>query len=99
MTATLVSNRNEVNRIYNTLFPAKARISNLVKHEPYVNVEAVQYELNTWRKVRYQTVQGYSHVTYEDYIMSHNLFLNSYLELMKSSLRKDILVIEYLVMI
>lgn len=88
MTATLVSNRNEVNRIYNTLFPAKARISNLVKHEPYVNVEAVQYELNTWRKVRYQTVQGYSHVTYEDYIMSHNLFLNSYLELIEEFFKK-----------
>lgn len=88
MTATLVSNRPEINKMYNMLFPPKYRISNLVKHEPYVNVEAVQYELNTWRKVRYQTVQGYSHVTYEDYIMSHNLFLNSYLELIEEFFKK-----------
>lgn len=83
MTATLVSNRNDVNKIYNMLFPPKYRISNLVKRDPYVNVEAVLYELDIWKKVRYKTNQGYSHVVYEDYIMSHNHFLNSYLELIE----------------
>lgn len=83
MTATLVSNRNDVNKIYNMLFPPKYRISNLVKRDPYVNVEAVLYELDVWKKVRYKTNQGYSHVVYEDYIMSHNHFLNSYLELIE----------------
>ena len=88
MTATLVSNRNDMNKVYGMLFPNSSRISNLVKHEPYANVEAVQYELNAWKKVRYKTNQGYSHVTYEDYIMSHNFFLNSYLEMIDVFFKK-----------
>ena len=88
MTATLVSNRNDMNRIYNMLFPPRFRISNLVKREPYINVEAVMYELESWRKLKYKTAQGYSHVVYEDYIMSHNHFLNNYLILIEEFFKK-----------
>ena len=83
MTATLDSNRESMRKIYNTMFPANYRISNLAKKTAYVNVEASGYRLTHIKGVRYYTNRGYNHIEYEHHILKHFKFLKSYLEMIK----------------
>lgn len=79
LSATLVSNDKNLVSIYNTMYPDKCRISNLVKYNKYIEATAVRYRLGDIRGINYKRAQGYSHIMYEQSIVRNSVLLKDYL--------------------
>lgn len=83
LSATLVSNDKTLVSIYNTMYPANNRISNLVKYKKYIVATAVRYSLSNTRGIMYKRAQGYSHIMYEQSIARNSMLLRDYLSMIE----------------
>lgn len=77
-TATLDSHDRTTRNMYNILFPATARVSNLVVFTKYVNIVAVSFKILNAKRIRCKTINGYSHIMVEKYIMRKRSLLTEY---------------------
>jgi len=81
LSATLDSNQKSVKAIYNILYPKENRISNIIKYEPYIDVTAVEYLLNSTAGIQYKRAQGYSHILYEQSLLLNYRLLKEYMDM------------------
>lgn len=80
--ATLESNRNEINKIYKKVVPYDNRISNLVKFDPYVDTMVVEYSLIFKRRqFKYKTNRGYNHILFEESILKIPRVTDAYFDM------------------
>lgn len=92
LSATLDSNKSDMKKMYERMFPPNNRISNIIDVEKYTNVKAVQYGMNTLRGIRYiQGKQGYSHIVFEQSIIRNSLLTDSYFEMIYYYIKKEYL--------
>lgn len=92
LSATLDSNKSDMRKMYERMFPPNNRISNIIEVEKYTNVKAVQYGMNTLRGIRYvQGKQGYSHIVFEQSIIRNSLLTDSYFEMIYYYVKKEYL--------
>jgi len=83
LSATLENKDKNIRRMYQTMFPADARISGLLEHKPYVDVHAVRYRMNMNKHIKYRRAQGYNHILLEQSIMYNSVLLREYLNLIE----------------
>ena len=82
LSATLDSNRAEMKKMYNHMFPPENRISNIVAIDRYVNVLAIEYKMISLKGIKYlQGGQGYSHIVFEQSILRNKSLRESYMEM------------------
>lgn len=82
LSATLDSNRSEMKKMYNHMFPPENRISNIVAIERYVNVLAIEYKMSSLKGIKYlQGGQGYSHIVFEQSILRNKMLRDSYMDM------------------
>lgn len=82
LTATYETDNSTINSYRSSLVPSDG-VLNFTEYKRYVTVYAISYELKTYRKVKYSTPQGYSHVEFEKSIMRRSDFLKSYIDMIK----------------
>lgn len=80
LTATLNSKDPFKNKMYKYIFPTRDRYNGL-EWDKYIDVVAIAYMLKTPADAKFTGSMGYSHVTYEEYILSNNDLLDNYLEM------------------
>lgn len=81
LSATLLTNRNDLDNMYKILFPNNKRINNLVEYKKFINIFAVEYDLQSLRGIRFKTAQGYNHNLFEQSILKNNVLLKSYYDM------------------
>lgn len=92
LSATLDSNRAEMKKMYDRMFPKDNRISNIIEVEKYTNVRSVQYTMNTLKGIKYlQGGQGYSHIVFEQSIIRNKQLTDSYFDMIYYYVKKDYL--------
>lgn len=88
MSATLHSNNKDIQRMYDLIFPKHKKLSGIYNPENYVNVVAVNYELESLKGIRFKRQKGYNHNLYEQTIMKKRFFLTDYLDMIIYYLEK-----------
>jgi len=88
LSATLDSNDKNMKRIYEVMFPSQARISNIIVHDPYLNVVYAKYRLQMSSRIQYKRQQGYNHHLYEQSILLNSVFLNNYIRMIEYYIEK-----------
>lgn len=83
LSATLVSNDKRLVEIYNTMYPDKNRISNLVKYKKYILAKAVKYRISNTKGIIFKRAQGYSHIMFEQSIARNSVLLKGYLKMIE----------------
>lgn len=77
LSATLDSNRPEMKKMYNYMFPSSNRISNIAKVDKYIKVKAIEYRIQSIKGLRYM-VQGYNHNAFEQSIILNKILMYEY---------------------
>lgn len=92
LSATLDSNRPEMKRMYQNMFPEENRISNIAKIDKYINVKAIDYNMNNLRGIKFtQSTQGYSHILFEQSILKKDDLLKDYFDMIYYYVKRDFL--------
>lgn len=92
LSATLDSNRAEMKKMYERMFPQENRISNILKIEKYTNVRAIEYKMNTLRGIKFtQSSKGYSHVLFEQSILKKTNLIDDYFDMVYYYVKRDFL--------
>lgn len=81
LSATLVSNRKEIDKIYSLIVPPDNRISNIVKYDKYWNVRSIKYNLEMNRRIQYKRAKGYNHILFEQSICRNSIALRDYINM------------------
>ena len=90
LSATLDSNRPEMKRMYNYMFPTENRISNIVPIDRYTNVKVINYRMVTLKGIKYtQPNQGYSHIVFEQSLLRNRTILSNYFDMVYHYVEKD----------
>jgi len=84
LTATLLTNDKDMERMHNILFPESNRISNVIPYNKYINVYSVRYRLFNKKFIRFKSGFGYNQPTFEASIMRNKRTLLNYYELVKT---------------
>jgi len=79
LSATLVSHDRSLVRLYDTMYPEKSRISNLVVYNKYIQAIAVRYSLSSIRGIVFKRAQGYNHILFEQSVARNSVLLKNYL--------------------
>lgn len=88
LSATLDSNRPEMRKLYNHMFPDDVRVSNIVSLDRYCNVKVIEYRLESLKNIKY-TIQGYNHIVYEESIMKNRFLLTSYFRMLDAYVKES----------
>lgn len=80
LSATLDSNSSFINKLYMEIYPLNARYTELA-WDIYVDVMAIGYVLKEPRLVKCNGHRGYSHIAYENWILSDKGRTKSYLDI------------------
>lgn len=81
LSATLESNDKRMQYIYDSLLPQTSRVSKILDYVPYNDAIAVRYYVRDALKIPCQRQQGYSHVMFEQYLISNTYFLKQYVDM------------------
>ena len=87
LTATLLTNDKDMERMHNILFPEDNRISNVIPYNKYINVYSVRYRLQNRKFIRFKSGFGYSQPTFEASIMRNRKTLLNYYEMIKTLIK------------
>lgn len=83
LSATLKSNDNFVNGLYETIYPIDSRYEGL-EWDKYIKVDALGYGLKDPTKVRYKAYGGrYNHIVFEEWIMADKNRLRNYFDMIQ----------------
>ena len=88
LTATLVSNDDDMEKMYHVLFPDKNRISNIIPYKKYITIYAVRYRFQNRKNIRYKTQFGYNQATFEASLLKHSLIKKNYFNMLKLFLER-----------
>lgn len=91
LSATLVSDKNKMTDIHATIFPDDKRISNLVKLHKHVNLNVIKYYIDRGNKIRCESNHGYSHIKFEQYILSNSRLLKQMDTMYMKYVKRDFL--------
>lgn len=83
LTATINSKDPAKNKMYKLIFPIKHRYAGLA-WDKYIDVVAISYTLEKPLVAKYSSSLGYSHVIYEQYLMSSKDAIKSYLKMINA---------------
>lgn len=81
LSATLVSNKRDINRIYSLIVPDTNRISNIIEPDKFRYVRSIKYNLEMNNRIRYKTMKGYNHIMFEQSICRNSIALRDYLNM------------------
>lgn len=90
LSATLDSNRYEMKKMYNYMFPKENRISNIIAIDNYIYVKVIEYRLFSLRGIRYM-VQGYNHNLYEQCIIRNSMLREDYFDMIYKYVKESYL--------
>lgn len=91
LSATLVSDKNKMTDIHATIFPDNKRISNLVKLHKHVNLNVIKYYIDRGNKIRCESNHGYSHIKFEQYVLSNSRLLKQMDTMYMKYVKRDFL--------
>lgn len=83
LTATINSKDPFKNKMYKLIFPLRYRYNGLA-WDKYIDVVAISYTLENPAMAKYMGSMGYSHVIYEEYLLTHPVLLQNYLKMVAS---------------
>lgn len=81
LSATLVSNRKEIDKIYSLIVPYENRISNIIKPDKFRHVRSIKYTLEMNRRIQYKRAKGYNHILFEQSICRNSIALRDYINM------------------
>jgi len=88
LSATLISDQEDITRMHNLLFPTSCRISGLAKYNRYIYVHAVEYTMTDVDTIKHARARGYSHTLFEQSIMSNPLLCSDYVDMIMWYVKK-----------
>lgn len=88
LTATLLSNDDDMERMYSLLFPENHRISNIIPYNRYITVYAVRYRFANRKRIKYKTQFGYNQATFEASLMRQSVIRDNYFNMISLFLEK-----------
>ena len=91
LSATLVSDKNKMTDIHATIFPDNKRISNLVKLHKHVNLNVIKYYIDRGNKIGCESNHGYSHIKFEQYVLSNSRLLKQMDTMYMKYVKRDFL--------
>ena len=91
LSATLVSDKNKMTDIHATIFPDNKRISNLVKLHKHVNLNVIKYYIDRGNRIRCESNHGYSHIKFEQYVLSNSRLLKQMDTMYMKYVKRDFL--------
>jgi len=83
LTATLISNKRNVEYLYRTLIPDEHRISNIVAYDKYIKAFGIAYRFEDPKRISFKTSRGYNQAKFEKSVMRRKNVLRNYLEFIK----------------
>jgi len=92
LTATLLSKDEDMERMYQLLFPDKHRITNIIPVDKYILVYAIRYTFQNKNRIRYKTQFGYNHATFESSLFKQSVIRNNYFKMVSLFLEKSYLI-------
>lgn len=81
LSATLVSNRKEIDTIYSLIVPPENRISNIVQPDKFRHVRSIRYTLEMNHRIQYKRAKGYNHILFEHSICRNSIALKDYINM------------------
>jgi len=84
LTATLISNKRNVENMYRTIIPDNHRISNIVTYDKYIKAYGIAYRFESPSRIAFKTSRGYNQAKFEKSIMRRNNVLKNYLKFIKN---------------
>lgn len=81
LSATLETNDPYITKMYHIMFPDDARISNIIKSVPYIDVFAIRFDITTVKHLQFKRSQGYNHNLFESSLMRNSVLLRDYIDL------------------
>ena len=91
LSATLVSEKDKMTDIHATIFPDDKRISNLVKLHKHVNLNVIKYYIDRGNRIRCESNHGYSHIKFEQYVLSNSRLLKQMDTMYMKYVKRDFL--------
>ena len=87
LTATLLTNQEDIEFMYNTIFPDEYRISNIIPYHRYIICYSISYKFQNPRRIKTSGGFGYSSDKFEKYILNNSVVKNHYFNMLYSALR------------
>lgn len=81
MSATLETNKKDIQRLYDVVFPKSKKLSGIYDPGRHVTVVAVDYNYQSPRHLKYQRSRGYDHKLLEQTILKRTLLLRAYTDM------------------
>jgi len=81
LTATLISNNKNEQKIQNYFLPNNYRLSGIIEYEKYIELYPISYQVTNVKALRAENQFGYNHGKFEDKIKKRKTTLKNYLNL------------------
>lgn len=81
LTATLVTNDKNLERMYDIMIPKDHRIDDIVKYKKYINIYSMMFRLKDRKRIKYRNQFGYNQAIFEASIIRNIDILGNYLKM------------------
>ena len=81
MSATLETNKKDIQRLYDIVFPTTKKLSGIYDPGKHVTVVAIDHNYQSIRHLKFKRTMGYDHKFLEQNILKRTILLRSYTEM------------------